>query len=1390
MEAQARNVRPQNARVLVWAPAGSSTLVEALVALCHECAAEWELEVHTGDNAPVDDAAPWDACVLIPALLSAEDAWSTQPWRDAERIEALRSVANCGKSPILLLSHLDALGEREGTLFESDPCEPPYPLARALGPEHWDLHAEIKLLRERWKGIPARLAHAAFASRRQEQAAQALRARKEPASGKALQDKIESLFEADCHQQRLREATQRARGWGFSQPRGYLLALVEQTLARADGAFAIVRSGPLGAAMQVPHKGALPENPVLLDLLRNLQHKAQRILAQPEDRVELLPLDVAAGALRTALLALLQNPARAPRVVHAAPAGRGKALEIARLMDLLDLHLRKSSPTRPARFLAPMENAAPKPELQKWAERAARSWLRLPDSAKSRAEALLPPLQRTLDAVADLEAHPPRELDPTLLVWREEQRLRAQNALTLERQLFGAKNRPTASLQDIDWRRWLLDVHLPALDGTIAAEKSRPGHEGQKARAAYDNLLHLVEEAADRAPSALALSYFAGNEQRDVSYRAFCQRARAAARRLQEAGVEPGARVLISGLNHPDWSQVAFGVLYAGATLVPVDPALTPEQVQNIARRARIEVAVVDKKARTQFEAGLMSLSNAPRILDLHLTAAPGPAGGLRADEIEADALASLLFTSGTTGDPKGVMLSHRNFASLISSLSSVFDLAKQDRLLSVLPLHHTFEFSCGLLLPLAAGAQVYYLDELSGERLLYALKEGRITAMVGVPALWQLLERRLKQRLDEVEGWTKVALQLARGANRLLKEEWGVDASSLLFRRVHQELGGHLRTLISGGAALPKETHRLFAELGLPLAEGYGLTEAAPVLSVASGTDGDAAGTVGRAIPGVELQLRNLDDKGVGEVVAKGGNVMRGYFENEEATRDVLDADGWLRTGDLGRFDDDGRLVIVGRAKDVVVTSSGENIYLDDVEDQIGEITQVKEYTLLGVDDPKGGERLALVWVPADRNASALEAAKESLGTALRKLPVVFRPSIVDVCNDDELPKTATLKVKRRQVKEYLNQKLAAAKDEVDDAKDTQPEGISLFAVRNAIAAVAGMELSEIAPHLRMAQDLAFDSLMWVELAGTVEPIFGKPDPERLHRCESVLDVANYLGALRNDASPTRSRTWAPVEENKVQIPGILRAPARRGIGFMQSELYRRVYETVVAGASNIPQNQTTIVVANHCSHLDTGLVKYALGQYGNALTPLAAKDYFFEGNPYKVAFFEQLTNLAPIDRESGSGLAFEQAVDVVKEGRVVLIFPEGTRREDGTLGGFKPLVGRLSLTTQVAVLPMHLSGTYEAFPRGAKMPKRGTLRARIGPPLDAEKMAQYTADLPAVQSARVVTEWIRSAVAALAQGRALSLEEIAAPYLREHAEGQATPSAQTPALRGRPAG
>ena len=219
-------------------------------------------------------------------------------------------------------------------------------------------------------------------------------------------------------------------------------------------------------------------------------------------------------------------------------------------------------------------------------------------------------------------------------------------------------------------------------------------------------------------------------------------------------------------------------------------------------------------------------------------------------------------------------------------------------------------------------------------------------------------------------------------------------------------------------------------------------------------------------------------------------------------------------------------------------------------------------------------------------------------------------------------------------------------------------------------------------------------------------------------------------------------------------------RSPLCRAAGWSLAALARLLAGSSVRWIASQPDTCQRNYFANHTSHLDMGLVKYALGAWGQALRPLAAKDYFFQGNPLKVAFFEHLTNLVPVDRETGSGLAFEQAKAVVQQGHVVLIFPEGTRREDGTLGAFKPLVAKLSLATGVDVLPLHLQGCYAAFPRGASLPRFGSsLRARIGPPLAATELARLTSHLGPVQAARAASEIIRAAVVALGEGNALEL-------------------------------
>jgi long-chain acyl-CoA synthetase len=941
-------------------------------------------------------------------------------------------------APVLLASGLDALGERKGALFEGDPARPPFPRARERGDKHWELDKEIASAAAVVEETRSRARHADRLARAEADARDSLERDKDPTRGLPLVEETEAVLEKDRTDDLVGAGRQRARGWGWTSVRGYALALAEQLLARSGVPFTIVRLAPAGEPLESESADAHDDGegsaahwsgpqPLLADWVSAAREGFVRPPRSADARVEILPADLAAGALVIALATLWSG--RAPSVQHAS-LGAEHPLSAGRLGDLIDLH------TRPHRRVT---EGAPTERIKRFSKL----------------------LRRAAEA-------PRAKVSADLLLLDEDQRLRGRHLGQAERRLFG-DDAGLFATADLDWRRYFLDRHLPAVDAAVERLRLEAKRATRPLRP-YPNLLALLEEGARRYKSRPALSYYAGEERSDVSYKELLARARAVARRLEEAGVAMGDRVILSGENHPDWAIAAFGIVAAGAVCVPLDPTLAPEQAENILAKSGAKLAILDDKSRKEFGDEVFETS-----WDLHLSCVSGPAGGIEADDVDSDALASILFTSGTTGDPKGVMLSHKNFASLIASLARVFDVHGNDRLLSVLPLHHTFEYSCGLLLPLSAGCQISYLDELKGERLLYALREGRITAMVGVPALWQLLERRIRKQVEERGGAVKALFDLSLRVNEKIGQRFGVDAGRFLFKSVHDELGGHLRTIISGGAALPSEVQDLFGGLGLPLAEGYGLTEAAPVLTVAE-PDRDARGTVGRPVPGVEVRIDKADDKGVGEVIARGPNVMQGYFGDEEATRAVLTEDGWLRTGDLGRIDDDGRLQLVGRAKDVVVTAAGENIYLDDVEARLVGIAGVEELTLVGLDDARGGERLALSWVAAE--GADLEAAEGALEDALIKLPAVFRPSFKRRWHEEALPRTATRKVKRRLVKTWLEEQVSAQSATTEETPASPP----FVAVRQAVAGVVGAELSDIAPGTSLAGDLGFDSLMWVE--------------------------------------------------------------------------------------------------------------------------------------------------------------------------------------------------------------------------------------------------------------------------------------------------------------------
>jgi long-chain acyl-CoA synthetase len=914
----------------------------------------------------------------------------------------------------------------------------------------------------------------------------------------------------------------------------------------------------------------------------------------------------------------------------------------------------------------------------------------------------------------------------------------------------------------IDWADWFHDVHMPAMEKWILPEMDKKLAKETKALAAHETLVSLVEEMAERHGHAAALTRLEGGATTRVTYDELRARSRAVAARLAASGVKPGDRVVLSAKNRPEWAIAYFGILRAGAVAVPIDPALDDDARTNLLADCEAAAVISDAEIPHANPKNLHAIAKRDDALDPPAIAP------------DSSDIASLLYTSGTTGKPKGVKLTHANFTSLIAALAPIFPLSGKDRVLSVLPLHHTFEFTCGLLLPLSRGAHVLYLDGLNGERLAEGLAVGKVTAMVGVPALWQLLERRIVGEIAKRGPMASALFQAGGELNRVLGSKLGIDAGKLLFGPVHAALGGELRFLISGGAALPKETHDRFAAMGLPLAEGYGLTEAAPVLTVAKGSLKAKSGNVGKPIPGVELKIANADESGVGEVVARGPNVMAGYTD-DVATARTIDGEGWLHTGDLGKLDKHGRLVLVSRMKDVVVGPTGENVYPDDVEQRLGSIDGVAELVILGVASVSG-EKVACLAVPergeddTDRGARN-ERARTELQRAFDKLPYGQRPAILHL-SDQPLPRTATRKVKRDEVQAILARKVAATSRAIDGGVTGE--------VRMAITAITGF--LSMTSETTLQGDLAFDSLRMAELLEALEARGRTIDAAALQACRTVGEVESLVGADESPESrPSALSKRATIERGEaddIVLPAAMQEAGKRFVGKLQDAFYGQMMKTRVTGRAFIPHNRNTIVVANHASHLDMGLVRHALGAYGEDIVSLAAQDYFFEGGGLRKAFFENMTNLVAIDRKSGLRAALRQASEIIESGKTVLLFPEGTRSTTGEVGEWKPMLGQLALSHGVDVLPVFLVGTHAAMPKGRALPTKREVGARIGPPLRVEDLRRLTSHLSPADAAREVAKLARAAVLALQEGKVLDLSTASA-------DAPAAPEAPHPLVR-----
>jgi len=514
--------------------------------------------------------------------------------------------------------------------------------------------------------------------------------------------------------------------------------------------------------------------------------------------------------------------------------------------------------------------------------------------------------------------------------------------------------------------------------------------------------------------------------------------------------------------------------------------------------------------------------------------------------------------------------------------------------------------------------------------------------------------------------------------------------------------------------------------------------------------------GTVGKPLPGVEVRISDPDASGVGEVIARGPNVMLGYYEDEAATRKTL-VERWLYTGDLGRVDDDGNLYLVGRSKEIIVDTNGKNVYPDELEEIYANSPYIKELSIVGLADGIGEKVACLVVADDEFDISLSRAAlhrlvEEHFREVSASLPYFKRVKVLHF-TDIELPRTATRKVKRREVVQIMESLEESQKSGRRSSVQDTANADSMWLL-GVVATVANRPRSEVSIDSRLS-DLGFDSLMFVELATAIEGVGGSISaPERFNEIQDVRElltvVSRHPGASTKEATKIEDGRKG---DDEIHVPAFVRTAGNKAGDFLQRFLYEQFLRAHYEGRSNIPPHTNFIVAANHASHLDMGLTKMALGEYGKDLVALAAADYFFD-TKYKRAVMENFTNLVPMERTGSLRQSLRHAKSFLDRGYNALIFPEGTRSMTGIMADFKPVVGYLALHARVGILPMFLDGTYEAMPKGTTIIKNRNVGARIGRFLEIEELEEMTKGMPRAEAYRLIAARVRHEVVNLRDG------------------------------------
>jgi long-chain acyl-CoA synthetase len=921
----------------------------------------------------------------------------------------------------------------------------------------------------------------------------------------------------------------------------------------------------------------------------------------------------------------------------------------------------------------------------------------------------------------------------------------------------------------------------------------------------------LFRKSAERWPQTVALEIQRADRVESYTYAELREMAESIGNWLERQNFQPGARIAILADNHPRWVAVYLGIIAAGHATVPLDTALDASQVAKlladsgasllfcdskhlgVGRQAAVArptpLVQIDRGARSQAFPG-DAPPPAPQLTD-EGQGAPGPQPEEASDldgilaagpghfaphpASESD-LVSLLYTSGTTADPKGVMLSHSNVLGEVEAVFAWVEIGPKDALLGVLPLFHVLSQMANLLLPLVKGCRVVYLETLNTTELLRALPERKITAFAVVPQFFYLIHERIFKEISR-RGRRAETLVRIFMAVTFFTRKFGWNAGKIFFPKIHKLFGDHMRYLVTGGSRFDPEIAHDFYALGIDVLQAYGLTETSGG-AFASRPDHNVIGSVGPPLPGVEGKIIDPQPAEglaapIGEIAIRGKIVMQGYWNRPDATASALQ-NGWLYTGDLGFFDAGGNLFITGRKKEVIILSNGKNIYPEEVEAHYLKSPYIKEICVMGLERQPGeptSDHLHAVIVPnfdllrQRRIVNAKEVIRFDIETLSSQLPSTKRIGSYEVWPSDALPRTTTRKLKRFEIERLVRENQAPRSPEIAQARDAplsvedaawlEAPGVqpALRVIRDAVR----NHPSEIRPLDNLELDLGLDSMQRVEVLVALEQeLGGSVEESRLAEVYTVRELVDLVRASAKSGARSPARKfagWQVVLAEPPEDPEALalarRQPLREGFWYLLTRMVAMLaydrFHLRVSGLEKLPSRGPFLLCSNHQSFID--------GVILSSILPWTVfQDIFFVGTSeifgggwlrilarwLRILLVDPDANLIPAMRAGAFGL---------RHGRVLVLYPEGERSIDGIPKTFKKGAAILSIHLQVPIVPVAIEGFEEAWPRGKPFQKFAPLSISFGdpihPPAESGASEEAYEKLTAELKTRVVAMW-----------------------------------------------